>query len=235
MIWLISLAAEIKIDLLIDCCCRLLGAATLQQMLLNSTAVSSLVNLLYIVIIDGLIFRAAVSHFLPLEGVLTQSNLVEVTLKDKGVCSPDAGGEGHPLFPPHLINLSNTEAQSELSLRTSMLLLRLSRISSNTGLCRESTRAWAWITFTSSALGVSTRSDTSLPLPWIRRASRRCTRTKEWLMVSPLLPPSWAPSAFAMPGFFLRKQKELVNLKDWMHFINKTKLRVSYLLGQIVG
>lgn len=41
--------------------------------------------------------------------------------------------------------------------------------------------------------------------------------------------------SFHRTWVFLRKQKELVDLKDWMHFINKTKLRVSYLLGQIVG
>lgn len=102
----------------------------------------------------------------------------------------------------HLMNLSNTAAQSELSFSTSMLLLRLSSISSNMGLCRDRTREWTWITFTSSALGVSTLSDTSLPFAWTSRASRRCTRAREWLMVSPPLPsPSWAPSAFWVAGW----------------------------------
>lgn len=100
----------------------------------------------------------------------------------------------------HLMNLSNTAAQSEPSLSTSVLLLRPSSISSNTALCRESTREWAWNTFTSSALGVSTRRDTSLPLPWTSRASRRCTTVREWLMVSPLLPPSCATSTFSTSG-----------------------------------
>ena len=102
------------------------------------------------------------------------------------------------------MNFSNTAAQSALSFRTSALLLRPSIIPSNTGLCKERTREWAWISFTSSALGVSTLSDTSLLFPWTSRASRRCSSVREWLMVSSPLPapppPSWARSAFSPPG-----------------------------------
>lgn len=48
---------------------------------------------------------------------------------------------GERLLLRHLMNLSNTAAPSELSFRTSRLPLRLSSISSNTGLCRDSTSA----------------------------------------------------------------------------------------------
>ncbi|KAL7869508.1 hypothetical protein AOLI_G00134960 [Acnodon oligacanthus] len=75
-----------------------------------------------------------------------------------------------------LMNFSKTATQSALSCSTSVLLLRVCSMWLNAGLCRDRTKAWAWISFTSSPSAVSTRIETSLLFPWRRRVSRRPTK-----------------------------------------------------------